>query len=88
MDTFEDFNVKKQLRNAIADLGFEKPTPIQQASYSPILGGSDFVGIAQTGNWENHRVFATYPTGIEVFGSAKPKGTRPSAYQRAGHSDR
>ncbi len=49
MNTFEDLNLKKQLKNAIADLGFEKPTPIQQASYSPILGGSDFVGIAQTG---------------------------------------
>ena len=49
MKTFEDFKIKKQLLNAIADLGFEKPTPIQQESYSPILGGFDFVGIAQTG---------------------------------------
>ena len=49
MNTFEDFNIKKQLRKAIDDLGFEKPTPIQQASYSTILGGFDFVGIAQTG---------------------------------------
>jgi len=49
MNTFEDFNIKKQLRKAIDELGFEKPTPIQQASYSPILGGFDFVGIAQTG---------------------------------------
>ncbi|WP_163711456.1 DEAD/DEAH box helicase [Mangrovibacterium lignilyticum] len=49
MNTFEDFKIKKQLQNAIADLGFEKPTPIQTESYSTILGGSDFVGIAQTG---------------------------------------
>ena len=49
MNTFEDLKIKKQLRNAIADLRFEKPTPIQQESYSPILGGFDFVGIAQTG---------------------------------------
>ena len=49
MNTFEDFKIKKQLQNAIADLGFEKPTPIQQESYSTILGGFDFVGIAQTG---------------------------------------
>ncbi len=49
MNTFEDFNIKKQLRKAIDDLGFEKPTPIQQESYSTILGGGDFVGIAQTG---------------------------------------
>jgi len=49
MNSFEDFNMKKQLQNAIADLGFKKPTPIQQESYSTILAGSDFVGIAQTG---------------------------------------
>jgi ATP-dependent RNA helicase RhlE len=49
MNTFEEFKIKKQLLNAISDLGFEKPTPIQQESYSAILSGSDFVGIAQTG---------------------------------------
>ena len=49
MKTFEDFKIKKQLLNAIADLGFDKTTPIQQESYSTILAGHDFVGIAQTG---------------------------------------
>jgi ATP-dependent RNA helicase RhlE len=49
MHSFEDFNIKKQLQNAITDLGFEKPTPIQEESYSTIRGGFDFVGIAQTG---------------------------------------
>ncbi|MEO9891126.1 DEAD/DEAH box helicase [Aurantibacter sp.] len=49
MDTFEDFKIKKLLKRAVDDLGFEKATPIQQESYSTILGGADFVGIAQTG---------------------------------------
>lgn len=49
MITFDDFKLKKQLKNAISDVGFEKPTPIQKSAYSPILGGFDFVGIAQTG---------------------------------------
>lgn len=49
MTTFQDFKIKKQLLNAITELGFEKPTPIQEASYSTILSGRDFVGIAQTG---------------------------------------
>ncbi|MGP1992362.1 DEAD/DEAH box helicase [Zobellia laminariae] len=49
MNTFEDFKIKKQLQKAIVDLGFDEPTPIQQESYSTILGGNDFVGIAQTG---------------------------------------
>jgi ATP-dependent RNA helicase RhlE len=49
MNTFEDFKIKKQLLNAVSELGFDKPTPIQLASYSAILAGRDFVGIAQTG---------------------------------------
>jgi ATP-dependent RNA helicase RhlE len=49
MKTFRDFKLKKQLQNALSDLEFEKPTPIQEESYSTILAGSDFVGIAQTG---------------------------------------
>jgi ATP-dependent RNA helicase RhlE len=40
MNTFDDLKIKKQLRNAIAEMGFEKLTPIQQESYSPILGGN------------------------------------------------
>jgi ATP-dependent RNA helicase RhlE len=49
MHTFQDFKIKKQLQNALDDLGYEKPTPIQEESFSPIMGGFDFVGIAQTG---------------------------------------
>jgi ATP-dependent RNA helicase RhlE len=49
MNTFEDLKIKKQLLKALNDLGYEHQTPIQQASYSPILAGADFVGIAQTG---------------------------------------
>lgn len=49
MNTFDDFKIKKQLRNALYDLGFVNPTPIQQEAYSTLLSGSDFVGIAQTG---------------------------------------
>ncbi|MRH99357.1 DEAD/DEAH box helicase [Kriegella sp. EG-1] len=49
METFDDFKIKKLLKRAVDDLAFEKATPIQQESYSTILGGSDFVGIAQTG---------------------------------------
>lgn len=49
MNSFEDFKIKKQLYNALDELGFDKPTPIQVAAYSTILAGRDFVGIAQTG---------------------------------------
>ncbi len=49
MNTFEDFVLPKQLLNAINDLGFSKPTPIQEEVYNVILSGKDVVGIAQTG---------------------------------------
>jgi len=49
MSTFEDFKLASPLRNAIADLGFENPTPIQSETFSVVLAGKDMVGIAQTG---------------------------------------
>ena len=49
MNSFNEFKIKKQLINALDELSITEPTPIQKASYSPILSGNDFVGIAQTG---------------------------------------
>jgi ATP-dependent RNA helicase RhlE len=49
MDTFDQLKLSKQLRNAIDELGFTKPTPIQKASFSVIKSGKNMVGIAQTG---------------------------------------
>ncbi len=49
METFKDLNLTKQLQNALDDLGFTHPTPIQSAAYSVILSGKNVVGIAQTG---------------------------------------
>ena len=47
--TFQELNLTTPLRNAIDDLGFQKPTPIQEQSFNVIGSGSDMVGIAQTG---------------------------------------
>ncbi|MBC5775884.1 DEAD/DEAH box helicase [Pontibacter sp. KCTC 32443] len=47
--TFEDFKLNKQLLNAIADAGYEKPTPIQLQAIPLISAGHDILGIAQTG---------------------------------------
>jgi len=49
MESFEQFNVSKQLQNAIKDLKFEVPTPIQVEAFPVILSGTDVVGISQTG---------------------------------------
>lgn len=49
MNTFKDLNLPKLLQNAIDDLGFDKPTPIQREAYAVIRSGKNVVGISQTG---------------------------------------
>ena len=49
MESFEELNINRQLLNAVADLGFEKPTPIQEEAYPVGMSGQNIVGIAQTG---------------------------------------
>mgnify|MGYP001175714178 FL=1 len=46
---FQDLNINKYLLNAIEDLGFEKPTPIQAEAFPVIKSGKDVIGISQTG---------------------------------------
>ena len=46
---FEDLNLNKPLLNALADLEYIYPTPIQQKAFSVIMSGKNVVGIAQTG---------------------------------------
>ena len=47
--TFHDLNLNTPLYNAIEDLGFTNPTPIQVEAFGPVASGRDVVGIAQTG---------------------------------------
>ncbi|HUS01768.1 MAG TPA: DEAD/DEAH box helicase [Chitinophagaceae bacterium] len=50
MNSFEELGLKEELVRAIADLGFETPTPIQQKAIPILISGTtDFVGLAQTG---------------------------------------
>lgn len=50
MITFQELGLSKPVLSAIADLGFENPTPIQQQAIPHLLTGtSDLVALAQTG---------------------------------------
>ncbi len=49
MQTFDDFKIRKQLREALHEMGIETPTPIQLESFSVIKSGRNVVGISQTG---------------------------------------
>lgn len=47
--TFSNFNLDARLMRAIAESGYETPTPIQAAAIPVALSGQDVVGTAQTG---------------------------------------
>ncbi|QKJ32514.1 DEAD/DEAH box helicase [Mucilaginibacter mali] len=50
MNPFSNLGIRHDIVNAISELGFENPTPIQEQSIPVLLTGSnDFVGLAQTG---------------------------------------
>lgn len=46
---FEEFNLNRQILNAVADAGFTEATPIQEKAIAPVLSGQDIFGIAETG---------------------------------------
>ncbi|NKX53510.1 DEAD/DEAH box helicase [Arthrobacter mobilis] len=46
---FSDFNLDSRVLAALADVGYEKPSPIQAATIPVLLEGRDVVGLAQTG---------------------------------------
>lgn len=46
---FEQFSLNKQLLNAIEDLGYTEPTPIQLKAIPTVMNGQDVLGVAQTG---------------------------------------
>ena len=46
---FRDLNLDAAVLMALADVGYEMPTPIQAATIPPLLAGADLLGQAQTG---------------------------------------
>ncbi len=46
---FENLNLRPELMQAITELGFENPTPIQERAIPALIAGGDVLGQAQTG---------------------------------------
>src|ERR687893_407129 len=49
MPAFKDLGLSEQLQQALAHLGYEQPTPIQEQAIPELLSGHDVIGQAQTG---------------------------------------
>ncbi|MGF6883375.1 ATP-dependent RNA helicase DeaD [Nocardia sp. GAS34] len=47
--SFADLGIDDRILAAIADVGYESPSPIQAATIPPLIAGADVVGLAQTG---------------------------------------
>jgi ATP-dependent RNA helicase RhlE len=47
--TFSDLGLDPRILQAVAEAGYERPSPIQAACIGPILDAQDLIGIAQTG---------------------------------------
>ena len=50
MTTFADLGLSDSTLEALEDVGYEKPSPIQEQAIPPMLEGRDVIGQAQTGS--------------------------------------
>jgi len=66
ISTFNDFSLEPLLLKAVADMGFETPTPIQVKAIPLALAGKDVCGQAQTGTGK------TAAFGLPLLSRVKP----------------
>ena len=70
---FSQFNLHDQLIEAVTDLGYTSPTPIQSAIIPVMLSGQDVIGQAQTGTGKT-AAFALPMLHNLLPGQTKPQG--------------
>ena len=54
MSTFTKFKMQEFCLQTIEELGFQKPTPIQEQVIPLVYKNSDIIGISQTGTGKTH----------------------------------
>src|SRR4030065_1171027 len=47
---FSELNLKPEIQKALADMGYQELTPIQEKTFSSILSGRDLLARAETGS--------------------------------------
>lgn len=80
---FSDLSLNNNILEAVKEVGYTTPTPIQQQSIPVILEGDDLVGCAQTGTGKT-AAFAIPIINIihKIVGSAKKERTFVHWYLR------
>ncbi|WP_024799908.1 DEAD/DEAH box helicase [Nocardia sp. BMG51109] len=68
--SFADLGIDDRVLAAIADVGYESPSPIQAATIPPLLSGADVVGLAQTGTGKTAAFAIPILMGLEGKGKA------------------
>jgi superfamily II DNA/RNA helicase len=71
---FSDFSLRPAILQAVAEAGYQTPTPIQEQAIPVILNGDDLLGIAQTGTGKTAAFVLPM---IERLASGKAKARMP-----------
>ena len=72
--TFDDLGLSPEILKAIAEVGYQQPTPIQAQAIPVVLMGRDVLGCAQTGTGKTAGF--TLPM-IEILSSGRAKARMP-----------
>ncbi|SJZ55641.1 DEAD/DEAH box helicase [Novilysobacter spongiicola] len=70
---FTDLALPEPLLRALADVGYESPSPIQAATIPPLLAGRDMIGQAQTGTGK------TAAFALPILAQIDPTQRKPQA---------
>lgn len=71
--SFRDLNLNNPLYNALDDLGFTTPTPIQKEAFNVVASGRDVVGIAQTGTGKTYAYMLPILKNLPFSKQANPR---------------
>jgi ATP-dependent RNA helicase DeaD len=72
-DSFDDLHLTDEIRRGIADRGYTRPTPVQAATFAPIMAGKDVIVRSKTGTGK------TAAFGIPILEKIPAGRRRPSA---------
>jgi superfamily II DNA/RNA helicase len=74
---FSDLGLKAEIQRAVAEQGYDTPTPIQQQAIPAVLAGHDLMATAQTGTGKTAG-FAAHPAS-PGFRPERPADASPAS---------